>query len=102
MDSNQDLNRGMPKQKQGRGNGSKDATFLTSVANTSTGNMSKKNSKVAGKAQFSSQRDVEADEFNEYASKQQSVEEDNQYERASDIDFDADYSDEEMEIKFKN
>jgi len=30
------------------------------------------------------------------------VEEENQYERASDIDFDADYSDEEMEIKFKN
>ena len=62
---------------------------------------SKKNSKIAGKAQFSSLRDVEADEFNEYASKQ-SVEEENKYERASDIDFDADYSDEEMEIKFKN
>jgi len=55
--------------------------------------------KMGKKSNRQSKEDLDATNFQEYASKQEPEEDDG---RASDIDFNDDYSDDEMQIKFKN
>lgn len=86
-----------------------DGTFLTSVADAPKGGLaaSMKSNKVSqGKKsgqELPSQEELDANQLQEYADRQgEEGGKVKDFERASDIDFDADYSDDDINIGFKN